>query len=286
VIVRLDPRALGRSVEGPPQRIEREQIRRFAAATLDTHPGHLSGLLAPIVFSVLPTMTVTNRAIIEFVGIERPEDYPGLHGEHWIDVRRPLTAGMVISTEATVVGVRPTRAGTTVTVRVVTFDPTGDLLNEQYFTSIMPGVRDALEYGVGSPIGQLPSADPATWRALPATFLPTDLPTRYADVSGDHHPYHLDAAVARAAGLPGVILHGVCALAVASTNVVTAVCSADPTRLVQLGVRFARPVVCGRSISTRLSPLERSDQGWEARFEVIDPDGNALLKHGSATIRP
>src|SRR5207302_9176623 len=40
-----------------------------------------------------------------------------------------------------------------------------------------------------------------------------DQPRRYAAASGDNNPIHLDDVAARAAGLPGVIAHGMCTLA-------------------------------------------------------------------------
>ncbi len=40
-----------------------------------------------------------------------------------------------------------------------------------------------------------------------------DATRRYAEASGDHNPIHLDPAAARAAGLPGPILHGLYTMA-------------------------------------------------------------------------
>jgi acyl dehydratase len=42
---------------------------------------------------------------------------------------------------------------------------------------------------------------------------PADTMRRYAEVSGDHNPIHLDPAAAHAAGLPAPILHGLYTMA-------------------------------------------------------------------------
>ena len=39
------------------------------------------------------------------------------------------------------------------------------------------------------------------------------LPLAYAEVSGDHNPIHTDPEFARAAGLPGTVLHGLYTMA-------------------------------------------------------------------------
>lgn len=278
--MQLNPDVFGRRYTGTPQRIDREQILKFAAVTLDTNAWHVTGRVAPPAFAILATMGVANRAIADLVGIDQPESYPGLHGEHWIEVSRPLTPGMVVTADAAVVGVHTTGAGTTIVVELRTHDRRHRLVNRQFLTSILPGVTQDLSYGVESPMHATRIAGVADWTILGRTYLPMDLPLRYADVSGDRHPYHVDVRAARAAGLPGTILHGVCALSIASNVITSVICPDDPTRLAVIGVRFARPIACGHSITTRISPFSLARDGSTASFEVVDPSSEVLLKHG------
>ncbi|WP_024804900.1 MaoC family dehydratase [Nocardia sp. BMG51109] len=81
--------------------------------------------------------------------------------------------------------------------------------------------------------------------------LPAELPARYADATDDRNPIHLDAAVARAAGLPGVVLHGMATYAIVWAAVRGAL--ADSGReIVGSRVRFARPVVPGHALRVRV----------------------------------
>lgn len=64
---------------------------------------------------------------------------------------------------------------------------------------------------------------------------------RYAGVSGDLNPIHWNDRVAAAVGLPGVIAHGMLTMARAARVVSDWV--GDPSRIVEYGVRFTRPVV-------------------------------------------
>ena len=72
-------------------------------------------------------------------------------------------------------------------------------------------------------------------------------PIYYAAASGDFNPIHVDAEVARAAGLPGPILQGMCTYAWLAEA-----CSSyfgDPGRFQRLFARFSRPVLPGDTVT-------------------------------------
>ncbi|WP_100447976.1 MaoC/PaaZ C-terminal domain-containing protein [Glycomyces xiaoerkulensis] len=66
----------------------------------------------------------------------------------------------------------------------------------------------------------------------------------YAEASGDRNPIHLDEAAAEAAGLPGVIAHGMYTMGLASRAVLEWVEQAGlEAALTDFSARFAKPVV-------------------------------------------
>src|SRR6185295_8424898 len=73
---------------------------------------------------------------------------------------------------------------------------------------------------------------------------------RYAEASGDNNPIHMDQAVAKMAGLPGIILQGLCTMAFTSRAIVQEAAAGDPLRLRRLAVRFSKPVLPGDKITT------------------------------------
>ena len=85
-------------------------------------------------------------------------------------------------------------------------------------------------------------------------------PREYAEASGDRNPIHLDDQVARAAGLPGVILHGLCTMAMTTGAIIDACAGGEPERLRSIAVRFSRPVLPGRTITIRGWRGERSGE--------------------------
>jgi acyl dehydratase len=63
------------------------------------------------------------------------------------------------------------------------------------------------------------------------------LPFRYAGASGDFNPIHLDAELAKAAGFPSNILHGLWSMAQVARAAVDAG-GGDPRKLKRLAVQF------------------------------------------------
>jgi acyl dehydratase len=64
---------------------------------------------------------------------------------------------------------------------------------------------------------------------------------RYAGASGDFNPIHYRDDVAAAVGLPGVLAHGMLTMGIAVG--VLGEWLDDPSRILDYGVRFTRPVV-------------------------------------------
>jgi acyl dehydratase len=69
----------------------------------------------------------------------------------------------------------------------------------------------------------------------------------YAEASGDRNPIHLDDEAARAAGLPGVIAHGMLGMAQLANFVVAY--AGDHRRLRRLRCRFSGMVLPGDTIT-------------------------------------
>lgn len=69
-------------------------------------------------------------------------------------------------------------------------------------------------------------------------------------LSGDDNPLHIDPNVARSAGFPRPILHGLATFGMVGRALVRALCADEPERLRRLDVRFSSPAYPGEAFET------------------------------------
>jgi acyl dehydratase len=124
---------------------------------------------------------------------------------------------------------------------------------------------------------------------LPELERRIDLTTlvRYAGASGDYNPIHHDETYARAAGLDGVIGHGMLAMGLACQAVTDWV--GDSGLLSGMAVRFANPYRVGDTITIAGEVVERTsaDDGVSLRVALTctNQDGTEILRDATATLR-
>jgi acyl dehydratase len=267
-------------------KVEAARTTAYAAATNDTNPKHTAGELAPPLFAVVPVWEAIGLAVAR---VTSPDVLMRVvHGEQDIRFHRPIVPGDLLRSRAAPIGVGVRGSGTTVAVKTESRDEAGDLVNEQYFTLFFRGVSDGEGGGRMAPEHKLTAELKATPPIAQATHLvDADQTFRYADASGDRMPIHLDDAVARAMGLPGIIVHGLCTMAFAGRAVVEELAGGDSARLRRLAVRFSRPVLPGQAVTTHLYDAGAAADGERVHayaFETVNPEGQAAIKDGWAEV--
>jgi acyl dehydratase len=270
---------LGTRYESRTATIDVEQARAYAAATNDSNPAYSNGAYAPPVFAVVPTWDAMMVALHDVV--PAPDQVAMLHAEQDMHFFRPLVPGRTLETSAEAYSLRTGRMGTRFTMRVTSTDADdGGLVVEQFATMLLRGLAGALDdHGPVPPDHALPAEAKAAKVAEMATTVDLDQARRYADASGDRNPIHLDDVAARAVGLPGVILHGMCTMALCAAGLVDAVADGDPARLRRLAVRFYRPVFPGNDLVTSVFAAGPDVFAFEVSSagKVVVRDGRAEL---------
>jgi len=253
-------------------------IRNYAAATNEGNPAFVGeDPVAPPAFPIVPAQAVLAGALFD------PELEVNLarlvHGEEDHLLHAPIRPGDVLGVEGSLESVEIKESGETFTVYTRLTNQSGVLAAE---------IRSLL-FVRGS--GSRPKAGetaPEPEREIVFTTVETvdeDQTYRYAEASGDHNPIHTDPDFARnVAGLPGIILHGMCTMAFASKAILDELCGGDPGRLQRIKVRFSKPVFPGETLTTR-GWTDGSRGGAAAYgFETVNDRGSPVLRNGIAEV--
>jgi acyl dehydratase len=254
------------------------RARAYAEATNDRNPAYLDGRYAPPLFGVVPTWDVSMEALNEVVP---PEAWLGLlHAEQDMRFHRPLVPGMALVTCAEIFSVRVARSGSWVTVRVESEGESGELVLEQFSTMFIRGLGGLVEVGPERPAHGFPETERGRLVAEVVRHVDDDQTFRYRDASGDTNPIHVDEAYAKEAKLPGIIVHGLCTMAMCGSVVVDEVAGGDPARLARLAVRFSRPVVPGDDLTVSVYDAGDGAYAFEAkaREKLVVRDGWAEVR--------
>ena len=275
---------VGRTYDGGCALVEAGAVAMYAEATQDEHIRYYGeGAIAPPMFHVRPMRDLL------FLVMEDPAlDLDMLrlvHAEHDARFLRPVRVGDVMHLRGTLTHVEQKSKG--LFVEAVLRGFVDNVVVIEATTSFY--VRGQLKAPVGTgrrhaAKGSGPSGPPdhaQTWRVA------ADQSHRYAEASLDRNPIHLDPEVARAGGLPDVILHGLCTMAITGRTILDSIGNSDPIRLKRLGLRWARPVLNGMVLTTRIWARTTAEDGTvTASFDVVDGEGHAVVQLGTAVVAP
>jgi acyl dehydratase len=192
----------------------------------------------------------------------------------------PITPGTVLTVTSVLESVDMTETGETFSVKATETLPSGDVAAEVRGTMF---IRGSAPKGAGRS-GLVDEPPPSETVYEEATKIDDDQMERYAEASGDRNPIHLDAAVARQAGLRRPILHGMCTMAIATKAAINGLCHGDPTKLTRVAVRFSRPVLPGDELTTKLWRDTEGEGPDRFGFETYNTAGKAVIKSGQAEI--
>ncbi len=256
---------------------------RYAAATNEHDERFLSGQLAPPMFATVPVRPAVRAAFDRAMPQGLPPSVPRLAGEQDMRFHRPIVPGTRVRSRARFLGISPKSSGTVLTYHLETREADGALLNEQYMTTFLPGVRWPAEAGERAPDRATVLSKRGDVRvARIEQRFDRDQTFRYSEASGDVSRWHLEEAVARAAGLPGIIVHGLCTMAFLARAVAEAVAGGDVLRLARLAVRFSRPIFPGDTMITEIWEGAGGLYVCEARRAA----GERVLTDGVAEVAP
>jgi acyl dehydratase len=207
-----------------------------------------------------------------------------VHGEQDMHFHKPLVPGMTLRTQAEALSVRVSGSGTRLAVKVTSVDAAdGSPVMEQYITTFIRGMGDGEGGGPDKPDHSFPDDARANQVGAFTVHVDDDQTFRYRDASGDQMPIHVDNDFAKSVGLPGIIAHGLCTMAMTSQAVVKTVADGDPSRLKRLAVRFSKNVFPGNDVVTTIYAAGEQGGRKVYAFEAHS-NGDLVIANGRAEI--
>jgi acyl dehydratase len=257
-----------------------------------------SDLVAPLTFTSTPGMTC-NRLMFEQVVVGY-DTY--MQTEEVFEQHRPIVAGDELHVDVELTSVRRIAGRDLITVTNTFTDSAGERVHTLHTTvvgltaeDVDPAIKTAVQtmmahdvdlFGIGEteyqktvrPEGEIRIADGGTTRT-PGTpsfdevkvgdeiaahqrrLSRGDL-VNYAGVAGDANPIHWDEGIAKLAGLPDVIAHGMLTMGLGAGF--ASAWSGDPGAVTRYAVRLSAPAI--------VSAAEGADIEFSGRIKSLDPD--------------
>jgi acyl dehydratase len=204
------------------------------------------------------------------------ESARGVHATHDLQIHRPVAAGEELFTVGTVIAVEARRPGAYQLTRFETTDAAHKPVVTTYQGSLFRGVAVEGEPRAIGDVLALPSAPSAADGESIMVPVPANAAHIYTECARIWNPIHSDRAVALAAGLPDIILHGTATLAFAVSALVRRRLGGDPHRVRRIAGRFAAMVLMPNELTVK---VERSnaDGIW---FDVGTKEGDVAIRDG------
>jgi acyl dehydratase len=174
-----------------------------------------------------------------------------LHGEQRLTVHRPMPVAAEITADERVAGAfdKGEKGAFVIIEKILRLKDTGEKLCTLSATTVARG-----DGGFGGPKEGAPEPHPLPTRApdlVHACDTRPDQAFLYA-LSGDRNPLHRDPRVAKMAGFPRPILHGLCTYGTACRALISTVCNYDADKIAGFDGRFSAPVFPGETIVTEM----------------------------------
>jgi acyl dehydratase len=219
-------------------------------------------------------------------GLTGAEAARGVHATHHTILHRAIRPPTRVSTVAEMISVEQRKPGAYEIVRFDTVDDKGVPVCTTYYGSLYREV----ELAGGERAGAVPQP-PAFLHssAKSSADIPVSIAAGaahvYTECARIWNPVHTDAAVASAARLPAIILHGTATLAFAVSRIVEAEAGNDPDKVAEIYARFGAMVLMPSEIIVRIRSREKSTGGDVVFFETLSADGGRAIRDGVVRLR-
>lgn len=280
---------VGTGVAPMEHRVDERWTMAYAASLGDMAPCYLDttspgGVVAHPLFAVCPEwpVIVNGREDMEQLGVPLGEIRTGVHATHDTIIHRLVRPGDVLMTSMETVAMVKIKPGAMSTIRLQTVDAEGQPVATTSQNGIYLGVPTD---GPDRPDPEPPAAIDGAERNGDPQVVTVDIDAgaahTYTECARIWNPIHTDRAVAHAAGLPDIILHGTANLAHGVSAIVQERADGRPELVRRIAGRFAAMVLMPSTMMIRIwQANETADGRRTVPFEVLNQAGEPAVKDG------
>ena len=252
---------------------------------IDTYRGVLAHPLFPVCFEW--SVQVAMREQFEKFALTRQEAMRGVHATHDTVLYRAIRPPETLTTQLTVAGVERRKPGAYLVTRLDTVDGAGKPVCTTWYGAIYRGVEvDGPDFPAKfAPAPEQPIVEAGEPLEESRVDVPAGMAHVYTECARIFNPIHTDASVARAAGLPSIILHGTATLALAVSRIVESQARHDPARVTRVAGRFGAMVPMPSTLTVRVLNRDDSAQSSSVFFEVLNEEGRLAIRDGLVVVR-
>ena len=223
-------------------------------------------------FKVLPTFAV----IFPFGALEQIVTVPGLkfnfmnllHGEQYLEVKRPIPPQATITNNAHISQIFDKGSGALVIIDIHSADESGDEIAFNQASIFLRGIGNfGGERGPSGKINLPPAHEPD---AVICEKTSSNQALLYRLISGDRNPLHADPGFASMVGFERPILHGLCTFGFAGRAVLKQFADNDPLRFKSIKTRFSSHVFPGETICTEMWQESEKRIVFQSKVQIRD----------------
>jgi len=203
-----------------------------------------------------------------------------VHGEQKVELHKPLPAFGTFTAQGRTVGAydKGKEKGAVIINETVWTDEAGEKVATLTGSTFARG-----DGGFGGPTEGAPEPHQVPGRKADLTVDITTRPDQALlyRLNGDRNPLHSDPDIARRAGFPRPILHGLCTYGITCRAVLQAITGYDPDQILSHEARFSAPVFPGDTVSVDLW-TDGKVISFEARVKAREV---TVIKNGKTVLR-
>ncbi|MEM1133533.1 MAG: MaoC/PaaZ C-terminal domain-containing protein [Pseudomonadota bacterium] len=245
----------------------------------DTNPGFHA---APQICVALEWALMLNNDSPEDIGLSREEALRALHALQDTEFLCPVKPGERLTTQGEIVAIWPGRSGTNMAYTLVTSGENGAPVSRTHMQSTFLAV--AMD-GEPFPLDPKPAV-PKIEESLADSHefkipIARTLPHIFSECADIWNPIHTERAVAKSAGLPDIILHGVATWSIAGRELTHRLGGGDTRKLKRLRGRMGAMVRPGTMLTLKAkSVLDGTTR--RVTFSILTPQGEPAIRDGYA----